>query len=123
MKRRTITIAACLLGVAALVAVAGPFSHEAAWRVAAADRPWVERTVRSGAGEFRMSPEEFRAHTRPRVRRGAGRVCVWLRSRRRDEGSYEACYLEQDGRVIWELTIGPTFGATRWWDRVWPWIW
>jgi hypothetical protein len=124
MQRRRIVFIAAIVAALTTALFLACFSHAAAWRVAAADRPWVERAVRGGAEAFGTSPEEYRAHTRPRVWRVAGQVCVALRSATHDDGgSYVACFAERDGRLVSERALGRGLGAGRLLDAVWAWVW
>jgi len=79
-KRIRIVIASALAAALALGLFHLRFSHAAAWRLSAEERPYVDRAVAGAARELRTSPEDIRRTTRPFVRRHPDRVCVRLRT-------------------------------------------
>ena len=116
-------VAAALL-LAALAPLAVRHFHDSAWRVAPEDRLFADRTLAGAAAEFRMSREEYRLITRPRVRRLAGgAVCVELATAHHiGDGSYSTCF-DSGGRVILEKVYGPSFGPSRISDRLRALVW
>jgi hypothetical protein len=110
-KRIRIVIASALAVALALAVFHLRYSHAAAWRLPAGERPYVDRAVAAAAREFRTSPEDIRRTTRPFVRQLPDRVCVRLRTGGTwPDGSYEACHARRDGRLLSTRSMGPTFG-------------
>jgi hypothetical protein len=117
-----VPVAAAFL-LAALAPVAVRHFHDSAWRVSPEDRPFVDRALAAAAAEFRMSPDEYRLMTRPRVRRPAGRICVDLATAHHNlDGSYSTCF-DFGGRVMVEKVFGPSFGPNRISDRLRALVW
>lgn len=127
-KRIRIVIATAIAVALALGVFHLRYSHAAAWRLPAEDRPYVDRAVTGAALEFRTSPEDIRRTTRPFVRQLPDRVCVLLRtSGTWADGSYEACHARRGGRLLSTRSVVSTFGdpslLRRLEDLFWSLIW
>jgi hypothetical protein len=123
-KRPAILLACALALAAAACLYALRYSHAAAWRLSAAERAWVERTLDVAVASAGRTREEFRRTTRPRLWRHSGRLCVLLATHHRHaDGSFRACYDERDGRLVEEREYGPTFGSTPLTDPLWELVW
>jgi hypothetical protein len=127
-RSRTIALAAGALLFAALLVFHLRYSHAAAWRVPAAQRPFVDRAVTAAAADSGRTEQEIRRTTRPFVHRHMDQVCVMLRSSWVwGDGSGEVCADARDGRLVSRRLSGPTFGSPSLWhrfkDRFWAMVW
>lgn len=120
---RSRTFRAAAVGAVVLVALAAvPVSMRAAqaasWRVAEADRPYVERALRGAMATFAVTPEEYRRRHSPTVERRNGQTCVRLTSVLNDQGgNYSACYDAGD-QVVEERATACHFGGRSVGDRL-----
>lgn len=124
-RKRTRIVAAAVLALALALGVFQlRYSHSAAWRVTAKDRPFVERAVNAAAADLRATPDEIRSTTRPIVWQHPYQVCVTLRtSSVWPDGTYEACHSRQSGELLSTRLSGSTFGAPSLWHRAKDWFW
>lgn len=127
MRGKKLT-ALILLAPALLLAALGVFalgySHAAAWRLSADERPWVERTLDVASAGSSRSREEYRRTTRPRLVHRPGRICVILATHRSDGGgSYQVCFDRRNGHVVEEREYGSSFGPVRLADPLWRLVW
>jgi hypothetical protein len=123
-KPAALAVPAFALLIAAFGIYALRFSHAAAWRLPAEDRPWVDRTLDAAAAVSGRTREELRRTTRPRLWNRPGQVCVMLRSHRKHgDGSYSACFDRRTGDVVEERELGSSFGPRPIADPLWELIW
>ncbi|HYI39442.1 MAG TPA: hypothetical protein VE053_03900 [Allosphingosinicella sp.] len=124
VRRTTGILLACALLLAAFGIFALCFSHAAAWRLPAEDRPWVERTLDVAAAGTNTTREDVRRTTRPRLWHGSDRLCVILATHRSDGGgNYQACFDRKNGHLIEERLDGSSFGPSRIADPLWELVW
>jgi hypothetical protein len=124
MKPATWVLLACALLLAPFGAFALRFSHAAAWRLRADQRPWVERTLDVAAAGSNGTREDWRRTTRPHLWHGPGRLCVILRTHRKyPDGSYQVCFDRKKGDVVEERYFGSSFGSSPIADPLWELVW
>lgn len=124
LKFATLILLAGALFIAGFGAFALRYSHAAAWRVPADQRPWVDRTLDAAAAFSNRTREDFRRTTRPRLWRSPDRICVILASHRAGGGgSYHACFEPKNGHLIEEREYGEPLGPARFADPLWERVW
>lgn len=124
MKLAALILLTCTLLLAAVGTFASRYSHAAAWRVSAGQRPWVERTLDVAAAGSGRTREDWRRTTRPRLWHRPGQLCVILRSHRHDiDGSYRVCFDRKTGQSLEERYFGHALGRSPMADPLWKLVW